>query len=340
MTRSRLVVFSSIAVVALGIVAGLGALYLDPARAAVGPLPAVGLTLPASTRFVVGLDVKRLTASPFYKKYAEGKAKPETFRELEERTGLVPERDVDQLVMAGGKDQSGKQEGLVLVLGRFDRYKLSRAIETERKGVTWKSHGGTTVYLFGESEAKGPGALAFLDDHTILMGSRSAVEGTITNRAQGRTSLRSNTALMDLLGKVKPGSTFWMVGDQSLLSQMPRTVPAPGVSTAEPGATPPSIELPALKSLVVTGDIDPMIAVEAVGEASDEAAAKNLADVVRGFTALAALQARQKPELKELASAVSVTTDQNLVRVNARFPHELLEALQPQKPAAPSAASR
>jgi hypothetical protein len=46
MSRSRLVVFISMLVVVTGVVAGVSALYLDPARAAVGPLPAAALVLP------------------------------------------------------------------------------------------------------------------------------------------------------------------------------------------------------------------------------------------------------------------------------------------------------
>ena len=334
MTKGRLVVSSSVAVVALGVVAALSALILDPARAAVGPLPPEGLALPADARFLVGLDVKRFTASPFYQKYSHEKnGRPQTFKDLEEKTGLNPERDVDQVVIAGG--QVPGREGVVLVFGRFDQSRLAHAIETQGKEVTWKRHEGVAVYLFREG-TQASKALAFLDDRTLLIGSQQAVETTIANRAQGGGALRSNQALMDLLQRVKPGSTFWMVGDQTLLAQMPKSIPAPGAAAGSET----SISLPALKSLVVTGELSPAVTISAVGDAADEAAAKNLADVVRGFAALAALQANQKPELKELASAISVTTETVHVRVNARFPYELLDALhQQRKPAtAPEAA--
>ena len=42
------------------------------------------------------------------------------------------------------------------------------------------------------------------------------------------------------------------------------------------------------------------------------------------------LQARQKPELQQLASAVTVATEQNRVLVSARVPYELLDALRAQ----------
>ena len=329
MTRSRWVVLGSSVVVTAGALLAMGAIYLSPARAAVGPMPAEGLILPADTRFVVGLDVRRFVQSELYAT-SEGRRamRPQAFAELEERTGLNPERDLDQVVIAGGPSAaSGRRHpGLVLVSGRFDRYKLSRAIETSGKGVTWKDHQGTTVYMFGEGR-KGADAAAFLDDDTLLFGSQAAVEGTIASRAGGKAPLRANSTLMALLERVKPGSTFWMVGDQSLLSNLPQSVPAPG------GSDGASLQLPAVQNLIVTGDLDPQIALDATADTADEAAARNLADVVRGLLALAALQGNQKPELKELASAVSVSTEVNQVHVNARIPHALFQSLQPKKTA-------
>jgi hypothetical protein len=330
------VVLGSSVVVTVGAVLATGAIYLSPARAAVGPLPAEGLVLPADTRFVVGLDVRRLVQSELYATSAGRRSmRPEAFAELEARTGLNPERDLDQVVIAGGPSAgAGRQQpGLVLVSGRFDRYKLSRAIETSGKGVTWKDHQGTTVYMFREG-GKGADAAAFLDDDTLVFGSQAAVEGTIASRAGGKTPLKTNAPLMGLLERVKPGSTFWMVGDQSLLSNLPQSIPGPD------GSDSASLQLPAVRNLIVTGDLDPQVAVEATAETADEAAAKNLADVVRGLLALAALQGNQKPELKELASAVNVSTEVNQVHVNARIPHALFESLQPKKVAESPAVAR
>jgi hypothetical protein len=327
MKRSRLVVIAAASVVGLGLALALGALVLDPARASVGPLPAEGLVLPADSRFVMGIDVQRFVSSPFYKKFASQGGRPQAFTELEQKTGFNPERDVDQVLIAGRPDR-GNEGGLVIVRGRFDRYKLSQAIETSGRSVTSKKHEGNPLYLFNEGQ-KGATAVAFLghDDDLLAMGPQKAVEAAVTAHFQGATPLKQNTALTALLERVKPGSTFWMVGDQSLLSQMPSTVPAPG------GSGGAQLQLPALKALMVTGELDPVVTLDVTGDAADAASAGQLADIVRGFVALASLQAAQKPELAGLKNAVSVTTDQSSVRLSARLPYEVLEAMQPRKSA-------
>jgi hypothetical protein len=254
---------------------------------------------------------------------------PEALRELEEKTGLSPARDIDQIVVAGSPTAT-KGGGVALVFGRFDTYKLGRAMETEGKAVGHNVD-GVSVYGFKEDDARSL-AVALVDEGHLLFGPRPAVEAAVGSRTRGETPLRTNAVLLGLVEKVRPGSTFWMVGDQSLLAGMPATVPAPG------GAEGATLSLPALKSLTVTGDLDPQVSLAIIGQAKDELAAKNLADVVRGFVALASLQAQQKPELQQLASAVTVATEQSRVLVSARIPYELIDALQAKAKPAPAPA--
>ena len=330
MARSRQVVLTSLLVVAAGLLVALWTFYL-PARAAVGPLPPSALAIPGNAKFVGGIDVKRFVASRLYRRMGTSpdKIQPKVFKELEQTTGLKPERDIERVVLAGGEGGSF----LALVTGRFERYALSRAIEA-RKGVTAKKHEGVTLYLYQEG-ARGASGVAFLDDETVLMGTQAMVESTVTNWAQGRAGLRDNATLVGLVERVRPGSTFWVAGDQSLLADMPSSIPLP--SQGSSGSS--RVQLPAVKSLSITGDLEPVLSVEATAEANDENSAKSLADVVRGVVALASLQAQQKPELQALASAVSVTTEAKLVHVSARVPDELFEALWTGKPA-PSAQVR
>ena len=121
LTKSRLVLLAATVVVVLGLLVGLGAFVLSPARAAVGPLPAAALVLPADARFVMGFDVRRFTASPFYTRYASQdlRMRPPAFTDLEQKTGLDAARDLDQIVVpARGVGREAKM--LAVAIGRFD----------------------------------------------------------------------------------------------------------------------------------------------------------------------------------------------------------------------------
>jgi hypothetical protein len=262
--------------------------------------------------------------SPFYKKYAAAQGmRPDAFADLEARTGILPERDLDQVVVAGLG--SSRESGVAMVLGRFDRTKLMQMVEAKKDGVTWKSLAGTNVYMFREG-TKGASALAFLDDHTLVIGSLPGVEATVSSHGGNKPGLQSNHTLVRLLGQVRPGSAFWMVGDQSVLADLPKSVPGVGA-----GAT--SMTLPNLQSLLVTGELEGAVSLNVTGEATDEASAKNLADLVRGFAAIVQLQASQKPEWKELGTAINVSTEANNVLLTGRFSYELLDSLQPNRSA-------
>jgi hypothetical protein len=321
MSRSRIVVLVSMGAVAVGGALTLGALALGSARGAVGPLPAEALPILTDARFVMGLDVTRFYASSFHRRYGQDPStRPDALRELEAKTGLDPERDVDRVFAAGGAP--GDKRGLALVQGRFDRTRITRAIETGEKGVTWRQHLGVTVYLFGEA-SKSPGALAFLDDHAILLGAEKSIEAVIARKAERGGA---PAPIRELVGRVKPGATFWMVGDATVLSALQ--------ATARAG---PAITLPALKSLIITGDLDPEVSVSIVGDAVDAAGARNVADIVRGLVGLVSLQASQRPELAQLSSAVVVATEANQVHVDAHIPYSLVDALAPRRPAPPAA---
>ncbi len=262
MTRSRLVFFAAMTVVVVGVAAGVGALWLSPARAAVGPLVGEALILPADAKFVMGFDVKRFAASPFYERFkAQRGMKPEALAELEAKTGLNPARDLDQIVVAGTGVQAAP--AVAVALGHFDLYKLGRAIEASGK-AQGTSYEGVTVYNFSE-ESKQPLSLALVDESTLVLGPTDQVTQALASRTRGETPLKTNTALMARVEKIQPGSTFWMVGDQSLLASLP-----PSRSRRAGG----TMSLPALKGLTVTGDLEPQVSLAVTGEAQDAAAAK------------------------------------------------------------------
>lgn len=339
MNRSRLVLLVSVLVVTLGLVAGMGALWLGSARAAVGPLPGEGLVLPADTNFVMGFDIKRVVASPMWQRMvAERNMEPEGLKQFEAMTGLDPARDLDQIIVAGRSPVAGKSPPpLVIATGRFDLERLGGTValseDTQRSELA-----GTTLFSMEKTNKEGvteSSTLALLDAGSLAFGPTADVETLVAAHSDGVTPLAQNAEIIQLVESVKPGSSFWLVGDSKMLSQMPDRFPAPGMGG---GGASAGMNLPPLQSLTLTGDFDPQLALDLTGVAADEASATKLADVVRGLVALMSLQAQQKPELAELASAFNISTEMNRVLINARIPWELLEALQPKQETAPAQA--
>src|SRR5579862_5372004 len=134
MSRSHTVLLASALVVGVGSSAALSGLLLQGGKG-VGPLPAKALALPAETRFVAGLDVKKLVASPFYARYA-GMA-PSAFAEVKAKTGLDPTKDVDRIVLANTSDRPNT--GVIFVEGTISLPGLKKAVEApDHKGVQEK----------------------------------------------------------------------------------------------------------------------------------------------------------------------------------------------------------
>ncbi len=291
MTRSRLFVASSLGLVALVAVAAVAALLLRP-QTSLGPVPSAALALPGDSPFVMGLDVRRLVASSFYKNQS-ARQPVDVLQEIAKQTGLDAERDIDTIVFAGSKD--GAQRGVAVVVGRFDTAKLQDRI--------------------------GP-SLAVLGDGAFVAGEPTLVRATVDNHSAGKTGLASNAAQVARLERVKPGSAFWIVGDENLLRRLPQTLPSP---LGEGGG---SLSLPELQQLVVSGEFEPQLAIDVVGDTADASGAKNLAEMLGGLIALVKMQTAQKPELAGLATAFNVSHAQNQVSVAVRMPPDLVEALQ------------
>lgn len=323
MNRSRRLIVSAGAVVGVGLLLAFSARLGTTARAAVGPVPAEALALPASSVMVMGFDVRSTTSSDFYSKFG-GTGEPghiEALSKIEKHTGLNPERDIDSVVVAiqapssKGEGANAKRDdnALIFVTGRFDANRLAQA-HPEAGKLTPERRGDVTLYR----APKGNEAVALLDAGVLVAGDIGGIEAFLANRQSGR-GLADNKELVSLLERVEPGSTWWAVGGASVLSRIASQAGAAGG---------PMGQLPAVKQIVAYGHLDPEVGLSATAEAADAKSATKIADVLRGFSAMLSLQAGQKAELAQIADSISVATEDDKVHIKASISHELLESLK------------
>jgi hypothetical protein len=123
----------------------------------------------------------------------------------------------------------------------------------------------------------------------LLAGQTTVVETIVRNRAKRERPIQTSPSLMALLKGLDPGSGYWLVMDQALVSRMQK----------EAGRAPLPVPLP--RTLTLAGKFDGGL--ELAGEMADAAAAKNLADMIQGGLATARLQLAQNPEMQKMAGA-------------------------------------
>lgn len=313
MNRSRRLIVTAAAISALGIGFSFSSRITGTARAAVGPIPAEALALPADSAMVMGFDVRALTSSQFYAKFG-GEGEPgrvEALAEIERKTGLNPERDIDSVVVAI-RANAQEAASLLFVTGRFDAARLEASIPAGGKASKDRRDG---VTIYREATGRSNGAVALLDAGVLVAGDATSVETFLANRGTGH-GIRDSRELVAMLETIEPGSTFWAVGGPSVLSRMTSGVGGPAAN------------LPSVKQVVAYGHLDPEVGMTATAEATDAKSAAKIADVVRGFSAMLSLQAGQKAELAQIADSISVATEDDKVHVKATITHELIASLK------------
>lgn len=309
--RSQLLLTGAAAVVLLGALAGLLAHLLQPARDPIGPMPAAALGLPPDIRFVAGIDVQRFAASPLYSRYAQSLPfAPEALKHLQGDTGLNLGRDLTHVLFAGDNPQNSTTALVVLVL-RPEHTSFGRWLPEQN--IRRYSHENATIFILGTQPI--PRVAALLDPSTLVIGLPDQVEHAVTARAHSATPLRANETLTTLVAGLRPDAPVWLAYQ---LPAAARTAdPSPELAQALAG----------IRTLTMTGELEPAIALSFTATTDATQDAKQLATLVNQITGVALYAGKDDPKLKELASSVSTLQQEQHVLVTARIPYTLLDAL-------------
>jgi hypothetical protein len=327
MTRARTVVLAAVSLVVAGVLLAVAARSADTRPVLLPPEAAV---LPMDASFVAAIDLTRVIASPLFERITRNPEfrPPAVWAELQRNAGLTPERDFRQIVVAG---QSGdKGTAVALLLGTFERKRLAHALGASPmfKGREYK---GQTLWIAPPSPKQPKeSAFAVIGDGALVLGPTEAVTAALDRQAAHAPGLLGNAGILALVQQVKPGSAFWMCGDQGVMAAAANVSPAAG-----------GFSMPSVRSLVASGDVTPDLSLLVVAETPDAPAAKAMAGTLEAIVGLLALQG-DRPELKELIAGLDVSHEGTRVRVSARARYDTLEKLmaRPTPSPAPTAAPR
>lgn len=321
--KTRYFVAVSGAILAVGLGTGLVASYMGLPVAvfsrAAGPDELQ--YVPADAAVVAYADVKDVLNSEFRQRFRRLEPQSPERNEFEQKTGINFEQDIDTVVaamMPGARAMADHPEesALLLARGRFDASRLE-ALAVEHGGTVTEYQGKRIVTHQDRADATRQHdemALAFLDANLIAIGSGGSVRKAIDARRENRNVV-SNTEMMRLVAELD-NSNAWAVGRFDAL--------------ANEAKLPSELkdQIPTISWFSAAGHINGGVSGVLKAETKDEAAAQNLRDVVRGFLALAKMQAGGKPGMKEMIDSLQLSGEGKTVSVAFTVPSEVLDVFE------------
>ena len=314
-TRGFVVAASSVLVVGIG-TAGLASYVGLDRLALLGRQSADELSyLPEDVELVAFANVRELMGSDVRQRLQAHSGAADAPDDLERQTGINIETDVDTVVIAVLPDAASAVESpasgqmpLILARGRFDRGRIEELV-LERGGQATQHDG---IWLLTSSQPDG--GIAFLETNLVAVGPSRSVRQLVESRAAGAPSVRDNAEVMRLIQRVNHGNA-WTVARMDALRSGP-AIPADLVN-----------QLPAITWFSASSQIDSQIAATIHAEARDIAAAEDLGQVVRGFVALARMQAGQQPAFAQLIDSIQLTTEGTSVTIGFSVPPQMIDTI-------------
>lgn len=323
--RTRYFMVSSAAVVAVVLCTGLVAFYnggmplLSSSRG-----PSEMEYLPADAAMVGYANVREVMNSEFRQKMLSIIPAGEERNEFLQQTGIDIEHDIDTVIGASAVDTSGKS-GLVLVRGRFNEGQIEGLIR--QHGGTTEQYQGVRLVVANPAAMHTDGtprdttngddptfALAFLETGLLAVGTKDAVKGAIDAKASGKNAT-TNEELMKYISEIQSGQSAWAVGRFDAIAKSPEM--------------PAEIKqhLPAVQWFSLSTRVNGGVSGSLRAEASDDAAAENLRDVVRGGLAMGRLVSGDDVRLKLLLDSLQMSGSGKTVALSFTISPEMVDAL-------------
>jgi hypothetical protein len=312
-TRLFLMIAAGVLVVGLG--TGLVASYIGLPALALGGAdgPDELKYIPSDARVIAYANVRDVMNSELRQKIRQIKPDGERHDEFRDATGIDIENDIDEVVASVSAAGDAPEDPLVIARGRFDQVRIEGFIR-ERGGAASEYRGARLLtHTPPASRNKREMALAFVEPGLVAFGSGPAVRQAIECKSGGQ-NITSNDEVMGLVRDIDDGNA-WAVGRFDAIAnraRLPREV---------------ANQLPAINWFAASGYVNGGLRGVLRAEARDDAAAQNLRDVIRGFMALAKLQADAKPELTAVMESLQLGGEGKTVSLAFSLPSEIIDMI-------------
>jgi hypothetical protein len=273
--------------------------------------------VPADAAVVAYANVRDVLNSDFRQRFKDIGPSADEKNEFEEKTGLDFEEDIDTVVAAvmPKDDLSKYPAGSFLVLGR-GRYEAARLEKLALDhGAQVGSYEGKTLITHPDTTDGGYTlAVGFVEADLVAFGTVETVKASIDARRDNRNVV-SNNDMMKLVNEID-GANAWAVGRFDAIAS----------KTGLPAEL--QAQMPQITWFSAAGHINGGVSGSFKAEAKDEASAQNLRDVLRGFLAMAKMQASDKPQFQQLVDSLVLSGEGKTVGLAFTIPTEVLDVIE------------
>jgi hypothetical protein len=325
--RTRVFLFGAGGILVLGLGTGVLASYMGIQNViAIGGVGPDELAyVPQDTRMLAFANVREVMDSELRAKImalqpdgpdggdADSHQGPDIENKFFEATGLDIERDVDSLIASlTGAENSAP---LLIARGRFNNGLIETAIlQHNINGNTARVETYQGSRMVVATEADGDGfSVAFAEPGLLVLGSDASVRRALDAKASG-TNVIDNSEVMNLVRDSDDGNA-WAVARFDALTgraKLPQEIAS---------------QLPPITWLAAKGHINGGLRATLRAETRDDEAAQNLREVIRGFMALAKLQAGQRTEFSELVNSLELGGTGKTVAIGFALDPAIIDAL-------------
>lgn len=347
--RTRVFLFGAGGILVLGLGTGVLASYmgLQSVMAIGGSGPDELAYVPQDTRMLAFANVREVMDSELRAKImslrpggadgADADSNDGHANKFFEATGLDLERDVDSLVasLTGGDASSP----LLIAKGRFNQGLIETAIlqhannvnDTTPATARVETYQGTRMVVATEPDGDAF-TVAFAEPGLLVLGSEASVKRALDAKASG-SNVIDNSEVMNLVRDSEDGNAWAVARFDALTGRasLPQEIAS---------------QLPPITWLSAKGHINGGLRATLRAETRDDEAAQNLREVIRGFMALAKLQAGQRTEFSALVNSLELGGSGKSVAIGFALDPAIIDALgalrppagfQPPAPPAPQA---
>ena len=311
--RTRLFVTVTVGVLVLGLGTGLLASYAGIQNFTVigGNGPDELAYVPSDARMVAFADVRTVAGSELRQKMRQFEPSTDEKNQFEAHTGLDIERDVHSVLVAAWPQAGGSLQGppLVLARGTFDTDDIEYRIR--QRGGSVEDYKGERLLII-QSEGGGM-AVSFVEDGLVAAGSATAVRRAIDVKQSGSGTVTGNAELMQLIKDADDGAA-WAVARLDALSagQLPTEI---------------ANQLPPINWFSATARVDSGIDAIIRAQTKDDKSANDLREVIRGFMALARLQAGDKAQFADVVNSLELGGQGTTVTLRLAVPANVIDAV-------------